>query len=220
MQSPFTIFIICVLSIHSVLSIPLMSVARQDSSSLPFPPHEDITTCHFTSTVESSTQPWHGASLYPTTNQGESIGNGTSPLQESTTASYASTSKREATAFDNTTIAAAASALPCSTFAEFEFRGVRLSRPLLRTMAIGLHQGHYVLSFYSDRVVDSIWLISGNEQTLQTIDRPRPHTRNLGTVYFTVTGSADVKFQFFFECIYPDCGWASGEVALFRIGPD
>lgn len=226
MQSPFTVLMICVLSARSVISVPVMSVARQDSSSLPFPPHEDVATCHFTSTVESPTQPWHGASLYPTSGQGESISNGTSPifapssLQEPTTASYPSTSKRDATTFDNTTIAAAASAPPCSTFAEFDFRGVRLSRPLLRTMELRLHQGPYVLSFFSDRVVDLIWLISGNEQTLQTINRPREHIRNIGTVSFTVTGSADVKFQLLFECGYPDCGWASGEVALFRIGPE
>ena len=224
MQSPFTVVIICVLNAHSVISVPFMSVARQDSSSLPFPPHEDIATCHFTSTVESPTQPWHGASLYPTSGEGQSIRNGTSPilapssLQEPTTTSYPSTWKRDATTFDNTTIAAAASAPPCSTVAEFDFRGVRLSRPLLRAMEVSLHQGHYVLSFFSDRVVDLIWLRSRNEQTLQTINRPREHTRNIGTVYFTVTGSADVKFQFLFECRYPDCGWASGEVALFRIG--
>lgn len=221
-----TLVIICVLSSHSVISSPLMSVARQDSSSLPFPPQEDIATCRFTSTVESPTQPWHGASLHPTSDQGESIGNGTSSIlapafpQESTTASYPSASKRDATTFDNTTIAAAASAPPCSTVAEFVFRGVRLSRPLLRTIEISLHQGHYVLSFFSDRVVELIWLISRNGQSLQKINWPREHIRNLGTVYFTVTGSADVKFQFLFECRYPDCGWASGEVALFRIGPD
>ena len=226
MHSRFITIVTCAWTILPVISVPLTSMSRRDLPSLPFPPHEDVATCHFTSTVESPTQPWHGASLYPTSGEGESISNGTisilapSSPQESTTTSYPSTSKRDGTTFDNTTVAAGASAPACSTFAEFDFNGIRLSRPLLRTTEIGLHQGHYVLSFVSDRVVDLIWLISVNGQSLQKIDRPREHIRNLGTVYFTVTGFADVKFQFLFECRHPDCGWASGEVALFRVGPD
>lgn len=67
--------------------------------------------------------------------------------------------------------------------------------PLLMTKELSLYKGHYVLSFLSDRVVGLIWLVTGYEKTLQTTHRPRDDKRNLGTVYFTTSGSADVKLN-------------------------
>ena len=212
---------ICLLVTRLASSIPLAPQSGPPIPPLPFPADEDISSCHLTSTIKSPTQPWHSASLDPIDDNGNlatGLANQSHPLPLSShTAPVAVTRKRN----DYQT-----RDVVCTTIAAFTFTDLRLSPTLnshITRPRLTLSPGTYVLSFtnnYRVRLLGVSSLVEGQQRS--TMDIHDVSNKVSGTVAFVLTRNTDVKFFFQWGMAHwpaPGVRLASGEVAVFRIGP-
>lgn len=234
-------FCVCFLVARLASSIPLALQAQALQSGtwippLPFPPDEDISSCHLTSTIESPTQPWHDASFDPidpidpiddNDNLGVTLANQSLPLplssyQALASAPVAVTRKRN----DDNQPSTDASNTICSTVAAFTFTNLPIyplvAFDFIRT-PLNLSPGFYVFSFtnnYGIHLVGVITRVAG--QRGGTLVAHNLHNAETGTVAFVLTQTSEVTFAFDWDQAQrpPGGQWlTSGEAAVFRIGP-
>ncbi|MDI1491490.1 MAG: hypothetical protein OHK93_002699 [Ramalina farinacea] len=204
---------ICFLVARLASSFPLAPQSGPSIPPLPFPADEDISSCHLTSTIKSPTQPWHGASLDPI----DDLSSPTSPV--AVTRKRNDYQRRDVTNITTTTAI-------CTTIAAFTFTDLRLGPTLnshITQPLLTLSPGTYVVSFTNNhrvRLVGVSTLVEG--QQMSTVDIHDVGNKVSGTVRFVLTRNTDVKFFFNWGLAHwpvPGVRLASGEVALFRIGP-
>ena len=220
----------CILLVRLATSIPLAPQLGTQMPPLPFPADEDVSSCHLTPTIKSPTQPWHGASLDPTDDH-DTDSSGTRltiqtlpPPLFSHTAPIAVTRKRnennQTTEASNTTT----TAVICTTIAAFTFTDLPIYPPLGNRQTVPsltLDPGRYVLSFTNNYrvVVIGVKTVLGGHGIISMYDIDDVV---FGTVAFALGRTTEVSFIFCWGVMQAQHGgvWlASGEVALFRIGP-